>query len=240
MIWEYHCMVNELFQTLNTAMAASPAAALSAAFVWGICSVVLSPCHLASIPLLIAYVNDQDTTTPSHAAALSTLFAVGILATMGLIGIATALAGRMTGDTGPAGGYVMSAVFILIGLHLLDVLSIPWLGTHKEKIRSRGAWGALILGLLFGIASGPCTFAFLAPVLAVVFHTATTHTLFGILLLALYGLGHCAVLIAAGTSVERARQFADWNRKTKTARRVKAGIGILLILAGLYFLYKTV
>lgn len=233
-------MLSELFQTLNTAMTASPATALVASFAWGICSVLLSPCHLASIPLLIAYVNNQEVKTARHAAGLSTLFASGILATMALIGVSTAIAGRMTGDTGALGGYVMSAVFILIGLHLMDIISIPWFGTHKEKIHRKGGWGALLLGLLFGIASGPCTFAFLAPILAVVFNTATDHALFGILLLALYAIGHCTVLIIAGTSVERAKHFADWNRKTQTARNVKTAIGTLLILAGLYFLYKTI
>ena len=233
-------MLNELFQSLNHAMTASPATALSAAFAWGICSVVLSPCHLASIPLLIAYVNDQDVKNARHAAGLSTLFALGILATMAVIGIATAMAGRMTGDTGSIGGYVMSVVFILIGLHLMDVISIPWFGTRKEKVHRKGIWGALLLGLLFGIASGPCTFAFLAPVLAVVFNSASDNSTFGFLMLAVYGLGHCAVLILAGTSVERAKHFADWNRETKTARHVKAFIGILLILAGLYFLYKAI
>ncbi len=233
-------MLSDLFQMLNDGMASSPAAALVAAFAWGVCSVVLSPCHLASIPLLIAYVNDQDVKSARHAAGLSSLFALGILITMALIGIITAVAGRMTGDTGAIGGYVMSAVFILIGLHLMDVVSIPWFGPHKEKVQSKGRLGALLLGLLFGIASGPCTFAFLAPVLAVVFSSAAANTAFGFLLLGLYGLGHCGVLIVAGTSVERAKHFADWNRETKTARHVKTVIGILLILAGLYFLYKAI
>lgn len=232
-------MLNELFQTLNESMAASPAVALAAAFAWGLCSVLLSPCHLASIPLLIAYVNNQDVKTARHAAGLSALFALGILATMGAIGVVTATAGRMTGDTGALGGYVMSAVFILIGLHLMDVVSIPWFGTKKEKVHRKGIGGALLLGLLFGIASGPCTFAFLAPVLAVVFNTASNNTLFGFLMLTLYGLGHCAVLIAAGTSAERAKHFTDWSRETKTARRIKIALGILLILAGLYFLYHA-
>jgi len=201
-------MLNDLFQTLNEAMAGSPGAALAAAFVWGICSVILSPCHLASIPLLIAYVDHHDVTKPRQAVALSTLFAVGILITMAGIGILTAMAGRMTGDTGPMGSYVMSLVFILMGLHLMDVISVPWFGTRKEGVKRKGAIGALLLGLLFGIASGPCTFAFLAPVLAVVFNTASDNIGFGSLLLAAYGLGHCAVLIAAGTSVERAKHFA--------------------------------
>jgi cytochrome c-type biogenesis protein len=195
---------------------------------------------VASIPLLIAYVNDQELRSARHAAVLSTLFALGILVTMALIGVLTALAGRMTGDTGPVGGYVMSVVFILIGLHLMDLISVPWFGTRKDKVRTKGRWGALLLGLLFGIASGPCTFAFLAPVLAVVFCSAADSTLYGFLLLALYGLGHGAVLIAAGTSVERAKHYADWSRKTGAARYIRAAAGILLIAAGLYFLYRTV
>jgi cytochrome c-type biogenesis protein len=154
--------------------------------------------------------------------------------------MATTFAGRMTGDVGATGGYVMSAVFILIGLHMMDVVSVPWLKTRQEKVKSKGATGALLIGLLFGIASGPCTFAFLAPVLAVTFTTASANPLFGVGLLGLYALGHCTVLIAAGTSVERARHFAAWNRETKTARRIKFVIGILLILGGLYFLYKAI
>jgi cytochrome c-type biogenesis protein len=233
-------MLADFFQSLNSAMSGSPTLALAAAFAWGICSVLLSPCHLASIPLLIAYVNEQDVDSPRHAAWLSTLFALGILATMAAIGIATTLAGRMTGDAGPIGGYVMAAVFILIGLHLMDVVSVPWIGTHKEKVRSKGAIGALLLGLLFGIASGPCTFAFLAPVLAVVFNAASERALFGFLLLTVYALGHCMVLVVAGTSTERAQHFAAWNRETKVAQRIKTAIGVLLIFAGLYFLYKAI
>lgn len=232
-------MLSELLQMLNDAIASSPVAALPAAFVWGICSVILSPCHLASIPLLMAYVNDHDVRTVRHAAGLSSVFALGILLTMAVIGVVTVLAGRIAGDAGAMGGYVMSGVFILIGLHLMDVITVPWFGGCKEQVQRKGLWGALLLGLLFGIASGPCTFAFLAPVLAVVFHAASGHVLSGILLLALYGLGHCAVLIAAGTSVERARHVADWGRDTRTAARIKQVLGVLLIIAGLYFLYKA-
>ncbi len=233
-------MLVDVLQSLNAGMTGSPILALSATFVWGICSVILSPCHLASIPLLIAYVNDQKVNTPKLAAGLSALFAFGILITMAVIGVATTLAGRMTGDAGAVGGYLMSTVFILIGLHLMDVVSVPWMGARKENVKRRGATGALLLGLLFGVASGPCTFAFLAPVLALVFSSASTHPVFGFLLLALYALGHCTVLVAAGTATELAQHFSAWNRETKTARHIKFALGILLILAGLYFLYNTI
>ena len=39
--------MGELFGVLSRAIEGAPAVALSAAFVWGVLSVVLSPCHLA-------------------------------------------------------------------------------------------------------------------------------------------------------------------------------------------------
>ncbi|MEN7973824.1 MAG: cytochrome c biogenesis protein CcdA [Verrucomicrobiota bacterium] len=232
--------MSELYQTLNATLMQSPSLALLAAFAWGVCSMLFSPCHLAGIPLVIAYVNGQETRSVRHAAGLSTLFAAGMLLMIALIGGATALAGRAVGDISSAGYYVVAVVFIFIGLDLLDVVSLPWFGAQKEKVKAKGAYGALLLGLIFGLASGPCTFAFLAPILAITFQTATSNAGFGALLLVSFGIGHCLIITLAGTSAESAKRLADWNRETKTACRVKMVFGILLILAGLYFLYRAI
>ncbi len=232
-------MLADLFHSMEAALSGSPAIALAAAFAWGVCSVALSPCHLASIPLLIAYINGRPASSPRRAAWLSTLFALGILATMAFVGLLTTWAGRLAGDTGPVAGWMVAAVFIAIGLHLMGILTIPWIHGRKEQVETRGAAGALLLGLLFGMASGPCTFAFMAPVLALVFRTASCGVALGGAMLTAYAAGHCTVLIAAGTSTEGARRLADWNRDTGTARRAKTALGLLLVLAGLYFIYKT-
>ncbi len=232
--------MNELFHALNNALTQSSALALLGAFAWGVLGMVLSPCHLAGIPLIITYVNEQETRSTRHAAGLSTLFALGMFLMIGLIGAVTALAGRTVGDAGPAGYYVVAVVFILIGLDLLNALSLPWFGAHKEQVKVKGITGALLLGFIFGLASGPCTFAFLAPILAVSFHSATSNAALGTALLLSFAAGHCLVIILAGTSAERAKRVADWNRETQTARRVKMIFGALLILAGLYFLYRAI
>jgi cytochrome c-type biogenesis protein len=232
--------LSELFQTLNDALGQSAGLALLAAFAWGVFSMVLSPCHLAGIPLIITYVNEQETRSARHAAGLSILFALGMFLMIALIGAVTALAGRTVGDAGPAGYYVVAVVFILIGLDLLNAISLPWFGAHKEQVKVKGTTGALLLGFIFGLASGPCTFAFLAPILAVALHSATTNAATGTALLLAFGIGHCLVIVLAGTSAECAKRFADWNRETKTARRIKMVFGALLILAGLYFLYRAI
>ena len=48
-----------------------------------------------------------------------------------------------------------------------------------KQTKAKGLLAALILGLLFGIALGPCTFAYMAPVLGIVFQTAQTNYLLG-------------------------------------------------------------
>ena len=51
--------MEELFTTLTHAVEGTPAIALAAAFIWGILSIVLSPCHLASIPLIVGFIGEQ-------------------------------------------------------------------------------------------------------------------------------------------------------------------------------------
>jgi len=97
----------------------------------GILSIVLSPCHLASIPLIVGFVDNQGRISAKRAFAISLLFALGILVTIGLIGAITAAAGRMMGDVGRYGNYFVAAIFFLVGLHLLDVIPMPWSGPGK-------------------------------------------------------------------------------------------------------------
>ena len=66
----------------------------------------------------------------------------------------------------------------------------------------RGATGALLLGLVFGVALGPCTFAFMAPLLGIAFHASGTGgAARGVLLVALYGLGHAAAIALASLAL---------------------------------------
>jgi len=93
-------MIQQLFTTLTHAVQGSPAIALAAAFAWGVLSVILSPCHLGSIPLIVGFIDQQGRMSTKRAFFISTLFAVGILITIAAIGVTTAAAGRMLGDVG--------------------------------------------------------------------------------------------------------------------------------------------
>ncbi len=229
--------MEDLFTSLSRAVEGTPLIALAASFVWGILSVILSPCHLASIPLIVGFIDKQGRMSTGRACAISTLFAVGILVTIGLIGAITAAAGRMMGDVGAYGNYFVAVIFFVVGLHLLEVIPMPWSGPGQVGMKRKGLLAALVLGLVFGVALGPCTFAYMAPMLAVTFKLAATSFLYGVLLLLAYGLGHCGVIVLAGTSTGAVQKYLDWNEKSKGAVILKRVCGGLVIAGGLYLVW---
>ncbi len=106
-------------------------------------------------------------------------------------------------------------------------------------VRRRGPAGALVLGLAFGLALGPCTLAFLAPVLsASVAVAATTPLLAGGLTLA-YGAGHCGVIVVAGSSVGWVQGILEWNQRSRGLTLLRKATGILLIIGGVYLIYRA-
>lgn len=226
-----------LFTALNSAVEGSASIALGAALLWGLLSIILSPCHLSSIPLIVGFIGGQGKTSTIRAFWTATLFATGILITIAAIGAITSAAGRMMGDIGIWGNYLVACIFFLVGLSLLGILPVPWSGPGQVGMQRKGLLAALILGLVFGIALGPCTFAFMAPVLGVTFKLAGTNPIQAAAMLLAYGIGHCSVIVLAGTSTELVQRYLDWNEKSKGATILKTLCGVLVILGGIYLIY---
>ena len=231
--------MGNLFGFLTHAVEGAPVLAVAAAVLWGILSILLSPCHLASIPLIVGFIDEQGRMSARRAFVVSFLFALGIPVTIALIGAVTAAAGRMLGDAGRYGNYAVAGLLFLAGLHLLDVIPMPWSGPGQVGMKRKGLLAALILGLVFGVALGPCTFAYMAPMLGVTFKLAATAPLYGALLLLAYGVGHCSVIVAAGTSTELVQRFLNWNENSRGTTAVKKICGLLAILGGLWMIYAA-
>jgi cytochrome c-type biogenesis protein len=232
-------MIEELFTHLSRAVEGAPQVALGAAVVWGVLSIVLSPCHLASIPLIVGFISEQGPVTTRRAFWTSTLFAVGILVTIAVIGALTAAAGRMLGDVGRYGNYFVAVIFFVVGLHLLGVIPLPFSGPGAVGIKRKGMLAAFALGLVFGVALGPCTFAYMAPMLAVTFKLAKTQPIYGAALLLAYGIGHCAVIVLAGTSTEVVQRFLNWNENSNAVSRLKGVCGALVVLGGFWMIHTA-
>jgi len=232
-------MIEWIFTTLTHAVESTVAIAIAASFLWGVLSILLSPCHLASIPLIVGFIDEQGRISTKRAFVISSLFAVGILITIGIIGAITAVMGRMLGDVGKYGNYFVALIFFVVGLHLLDVVPMPFSGPGQVGMKRKGMLAAFVLGLVFGIALGPCTFAYMAPMLAVTFKLAADNLLYGLVLLLLYGIGHCSVIVVAGTSTELVQRYMNWNEKSKGAVIIRKICGVLVILGGLWLIYTA-
>lgn len=232
--------MTSLLTAFGEAFAGSPLLALVAAFAWGVLSVVLSPCHLTSIPLVVAYVNGSGEPPPfGRALRLSSLFAVGTLVSIAGIGLLTALAGRVAGDVGPWGTWLVAAVFLLMGLNLLGVVPLPAGLSGPQSSSRKGPGGALVLGLVFGLALGPCTFGFMGPLLGLAFRSGTSQSALGGWLVLLFGLGHAGLIAVAGASMGLVQRLLRWNNQERGAKWLKHGSGVAVILGGLYFLWTA-
>ncbi len=231
-------MILDFFVMLSSMLSSSPGIAVTGSFLWGIASILLSPCHLASIPLIVGYIDSQGEMKTGRAALIAALFSAGILITIAIIGIITGLAGRMMGDIGQFGNIAVAVIMVIIGLYLLGIIPLPFLdnGINQPGMKKKGLFAAFLLGLFFGLALGPCTFAYMAPMLGVAFTVASTNLLYAVILVGAYALGHCLVIIIAGSSVEAVNHLLKWNENSKGAIYIKKACGILVVAAGIYML----
>ncbi|MGM0442453.1 MAG: cytochrome c biogenesis CcdA family protein, partial [Elusimicrobiota bacterium] len=138
---------------------------------------------------------------------------------------------------GRFGNYFVAGIFFIIGFYLLGIVPLPFLNEAKKPgMKRKGLLAAFIMGLVFGIALGPCTFAYMAPMLGVVFSVASTNLAFAVSLILAYAIGHCLVIVFAGTFTEVVQHYLDWNRRSKGALILKKICGVLVIAGGVYML----
>ncbi len=119
----------------------------------------------------------------------------------------------------------------------MEIIDIPWNILPFKPNKINGWGGAFLLGLVFGLGLGPCTFAYLAPVLGVVFRIAATQILRALLLIAAFGLGHCTVIVLAGSATQTVQKYLNWSEESKATLYIKKTSGALVVLGGFYFIY---
>ena len=109
--------------------------------------------------------------------------ALGIFVTVAFVGAVSVVAGRMLGTLGAVTNYLVAALLFVVGLELLGVWPLRWPVLPRADTTRRGLAGAFLFGLAFGTALGPCTFAFLAPVVGMTMRIAGTRPIFAMALM---------------------------------------------------------
>jgi cytochrome c-type biogenesis protein len=228
-------MLDTIFLTINNWIVAESAIAGIGSFLWGMVSVLFSPCHLASIPLIIAYVGGQQQILGSRQAAYySVAFTSGLFVTIALIGILCAILGRMLGDIGNYWQILVGLVLVWVALGMFGVESCSMSGSLLYRLNLKGIFGALVLGLAYGVLSGSCTFGFIAPILAII--TVQQKIASGVILILLFAIGHCLPIVVAGSSAAMVKGVLENSRWQGTTQWFRKGAGVVIIGLAVYFI----
>jgi len=198
----------------------------------------LTPCMLSMLPITIGYIGGYEANNRMQAAIQSAWFACGLATTLAALGIVAASVGKVYGQIGVGLPVLVSAIAIIMGLNLLEILplQLPNLGaTDWIKDDFPPAARSYLLGLTFGLVASPCSTPVLASLLAWV--ASQQNLLLGAALLIAYTVGYVAPLILAGTftaSIKKLLELRRWSSWiTPASGALLVGFGIFSLLSRL-------
>jgi cytochrome c-type biogenesis protein len=79
----------------------------------------------------------------------------------------------------------------------------------------------------------------MAPMLGVTFAVAGTQVLYGVLLVAAYGIGHCSIIVFAGASTSWVGRYLRWTDASRGAAHLRYASGLLVLAGGVYLVYTA-
>ena len=223
--------MHHLLENIQTIIQNNHSLAFLAVFIGGLISAA-SPCVLAAIPLIIGYVGGYSEGNKKKATVFSLVFILGLSITFTLLGAAASAMGHFLSFAGQWLYIGLAVIAVTMGLQLMGLITIPLPFQKTWQVKSRGLWGAFLLGLLTGTVSSPCA----TPVLAVILAYVSTQgdILYGGSLLFAYAVGHCALIFIAGLSVGLTDSIVSSKGIKNFSLYSKRFSGALLVAAGIY------
>lgn len=229
--------MDQALLTINAWIMGGTAIAALGCFLWGVVSVVLSPCHMASIPLIVSYVAGQEKAVQAKDAVYyAVAFSIGLFITIAVVGIVCSLLGRMLGEVGPYWTILVGAILLWVAFDMMGISNCSMSGSLMGRIKIKGLWGAFSLGLAYGVLSGSCTFGFIAPILAII--TIQQKVLAGLLFIVLFGIGHCVPIAVAGSSTATVRRLLSSSSFHEGGAWFRKCAGAAIAVLGLYFIVR--
>ncbi len=228
--------MDSIFLAINSWMNGGLALAAAGCFAWGVVSVLFSPCHMASIPLIIGYVGGQKSILEGkQAVPYAILFTLGLFITIAIVGVVCLFLGRMLGDVGPYWTLLLGGILLWVAVDMLGIAKCK-MPNSLGKLQLSGLTGAFVLGLAYGILSGSCTFGFIAPILAII--TVQEKIVTGLFLLTLFAVGHCTPILIAGSSAATVKKMLANSSFQQSGTWFRKGAGVVVGLLGIYFVIR--
>ncbi len=201
----------------------------------------VAPCSIVTLPLLVgsAVALSEDLEGKQKRVFIykfSLLFVVGIVISFSLLMLLVSKLGFML-SIAPSWAYILAS----LATFLVVAYSLGWIGSiDKDKIAKKfikfRLYGAILIGLIFGIVSSPCATAPLATIIMV---AEQSGWLYSYLLVLAFALGHASLLLLAGVSVGFAQSIVSNKVLTSIGKFVNILFTTILVGIGFYFLYKA-
>lgn len=217
-------------------VSAYPLLAFGAVFLAGVISSA-SPCVLTAIPLVVGFVGGYADGDRKKAFFYSLSFILGLSLTFTALGAAAGLFGTYFGTLGGGWFIAVGLLALVMGGQMMGLYAIPMPVPPQYRPKRGGLVGALLLGLFFGVVSSPCA----TPVLVVILSYVATQgqVLYGTALLFVYAIGHCLLMLAAGTSIGFAESFAKAKGIADLSAWARRAGGLLVALVGGYLVWAA-
>jgi cytochrome c-type biogenesis protein len=225
-----------LTETIPRVIADLSALAYVLVFLGGVLT-SLGPCNLSMVPVVIGYVGGQQNLTRTKGFWLATFFTLGSSITFTVLGLLAALVGGLFGAGHTLLYWLVALVCFLIGLNLLGALRLNFdlmTRIQPRRVAVTGLVGALLLGLVVGLAGSQCGTPVLVAILGLVM--AKGKLAYGGTLLFTYGLGRGVPIVLAGTFTGVVKALPAMERWT---RWMEKAAGVILILVGIYFVWEA-
>ncbi len=194
----------------------------------------LSPCNMAAIPLILGYMAGQEgIESPYMAAKWALFFSLGVFLSLGLVGVICAFMGRLLGDVGMTFQVLVGAFLVWMGMRMFLQRSCSLPLPYLNRFHIHGGRGALILGGAYGVIAGPCTFGFLAPILALV--GMERDVSWGIGMTVSFAMGYSLPILVAAFFIAKVKLAISSSKASIAGAVFQKGAGALISLLGLYF-----
>jgi len=232
--WNYH-----LGQVVSQQLAAGSLAAVFGVFAAGVVT-SFTPCVYPVYPVTITFIGGSAGGNRRRAFALSLVYVLGLAAVYAALGVTAALLGKRFGSAwqSPRVFAPVGLLLIAFGLSMFDVFTISLpaslTGLQGAGVRRGGFVGAALIGVAAAFVTAPCT----APVLGtlLLYVAGEGNVAWGGFLLFVFALGIGLLLLLLGVF---AGLVTSLPRPGRWMNAVKWGFGTLMIVLGIYWLWKA-
>lgn len=192
-----------------------------------------SPCVLPLVPIYLGYLTGQAASGLDRANRLQTLihalfFVLGFGLLFVALGATAGLLGQLLLPVMPYITRIGGLVLIVLGLHMLGLLSVPFLNMDRRlELRTdrKSYWTSWLVGVIFAAGWTPCVGPVLTGILILAADSQTVGR--GAALLALYATGLGIPFLAVAALVDATLPVL---RKLHRHARVASVVGGLLLI----------